>query len=270
MNCKPVFADIDPETLCISPEEIRKKITKKTSAILATHVYGFPCNVEEIKSIAGQHSLKVIYDAAHCFGVKYEGNSILNEGDISTISFHATKLFHTAEGGALITNNDEIAHKISYMRNFGHKGQENFWGLGINGKNSELHAAMGLCILPKMKNLIPARKKQTELYDTLLLEESNKIKIPARNVKIEYNFSYYPVIFESERVLLEVRKILNNNNIFPRRYFYPSLTCLSYANSSNLPMSSNISKRVLCLPLFFGLEAKDIKKIVKLIKSKVQ
>jgi len=269
MNCKPVFADINPDTLCISPDEIQKKITKKTSAILATHVYGNPCDIEGIENIADKFGLKIIYDAAHCFGVKYNDHSVLNEGSISTLSFHATKLFHTAEGGAIITNNAETACKISYLRNFGHKGLEAFWGLGINGKNSELHAAMGLCVLPQVKKLIISRKSQTELYNKLLLDKTNRLITPQKNNRTEYNFSYYPVIFESEKILIKVRTALNKQNVFPRRYFYPSLTDLNYINSPTLPVSSDISKRILCLPLYHGLKLNDIKKISELIKENI-
>ena len=265
MNCEPVFADIDENSLCINPDLIQKKITKNTEAILATHVYGNPCRVEAIEKIAEKNKLKVIYDAAHCFGVKYKGTSILNYGDISTISFHATKLFHTAEGGAIITNDDELAHKISYMRNFGHKGQEEFWGLGINGKNSELHAAMGLCILPGIKKIINKRRTLTEVYDKYL-KHTPLVKIMI-NENCEYNYSYYPVLFESEKQLLETRNVLNKNNIVPRRYFYPSLTELKYAQSSNLPVSHRASKRVLCLPLYHELTEGDVKKITELIRN---
>ena len=143
-GCQPVFVDIDPQTLCMNPDLIEDAITEKTTGIIPTHVYGIPCDVEKIQEIAEKHSLKVIYDAAHTFGGKYKGKSIASYGDISFLSFHATKVFHTVEGGAIITNDDELAHKISYMRNFGHNGPEDFWGVGINGNNSEFHAAMGL------------------------------------------------------------------------------------------------------------------------------
>ena len=167
-SCAPVFVDIDPQTLCIDPNLIEAAITEETSAILATHVYGIPCAVEQIEAIAKKHNLKVIYDAAHTFGVKYKGKSLSWYGDISTLSFHATKLFHTVEGGAIITHDSQLAHKISYMRNFGHNKCEGFWGLGINGKNSEFHAAMGLCVLPHLGEIIAARKQVFAWYDELI------------------------------------------------------------------------------------------------------
>lgn len=264
-NCIPVFADINPKSLCIEPSLIEKSITDKTEAILATHVYGNPCDVDNIEYAAQKHKLKVIYDASHCFGVKYKKTSILNYGDISTLSFHATKLFHTAEGGALVTNNEEIAHKISYLRNFGHKGQEEFWGLGINGKNSELHAAMGLCVLPKIRSIISQRKKAALEYDKCL--KNTKLEHIKINSDCEYNYSYYPVIFQSEEQLLKVRCALNDNNIFPRRYFYPSLDKLNYVNKYKAPVADSISKRILCLPLFHSLSKNVVKKISKIIIS---
>lgn len=260
-NCTPIFADIDPITLCINPDEIKKKITPSTTGILATHVYGIPCNVEAIRAIAEQNNLKVIYDAAHAFGVSYKGTSVLNYGDISTLSFHATKLFHTIEGGAIITNDDELAHKISYMRNFGHNGPEVFFGVGINGKTSEFNAAMGLCILPKVPELIEARKRISKWYDELL--KNTLLEKPQLPEGTTYNYAYYPVLFKSEEQLLEARKKLNDNLIFPRRYFYPSLNTLNYVGNQDAPVSESVSKRVLCLPAYFDLAEDDIRRIAK-------
>lgn len=258
-NCTPVFADIDPKTLCINPDEIKKKITPSTTGILATHVYGIPCNVEAIRAIAEQNNLKVIYDAAHAFGVNYKGTSVLNYGDISTLSFHATKLFHTIEGGAIVTNDDALAHKISYMRNFGHNGPEAFFGEGINGKTSEFNAAMGLCILPKIPELIEARKRISEWYDELL--KNTSLEKPQLPEGTAYNYAYYPVLFKSEEQLLDARKKLNDNLIFPRRYFYPSLNTLNYVGNQEAPVSEDVSKRVLCLPIYYDLKSEETRKI---------
>ena len=264
-NCQPVFVDIDPITLCIDPSKIEAKITKKTQAILAVHVYGNICNVEEIEKIAKKHKLKVIYDSAHAFGINYKGKSILNWGDISVLSFHATKIFHTGEGGAIVCNSPELAHKISYLRNFGHNGQEDFWGLGINAKTSELHAAMGLCVLPDVKFLVNTRKKLTEKFD---LELGDKIvSRPVFNPNATRNYIYYPIILNSEKQLLKIRKALNAKKIFPRRYFYPSLTKLPYVKKQFCPIAENISKRVLCLPMYDSLKFSEIKKISKIIKA---
>ena len=263
-GCKPIFADINLETLTIDPAEIEKKITPKTTAILATHVYGNPCEVEKIEAIAKNHNLKVIYDAAHAFGVEYKGKGLVNYGDISTLSFHATKLFHTVEGGAVVTNDDDLAFKISYMRNFGHKGQEEFWGLGINGKNSEIHAAMGLAIFPRIEELISRREALSKIYDGLI--SGTILRRPKILENTKYNFAYYPVIFSSEQSLLKAREELNKADIFPRRYFYPSLNHLGYVGEQEVSVSEEISKKVLCLPLYFELRESEVHTISEIIK----
>lgn len=263
-KCTPVFVDIDPKTLCIDSKKIESAITKRTQAIMPVHVYGNACAVEEIEQIAKRNNIRVIYDAAHAFGVTFKDNSLLNYGDISTLSFHATKLFHTIEGGALVTNDDELAHKISYYRNFGHNGPEDFFGLGVNAKNSEVHAAMGLCILPIVETLIKKRRVRCELYDNLLLAKSS-LRKPANHPLQNYNYSYYPVIFRSEKQLVKVKNYLSSNNIFPRRYFYPSLTKLNYVHSSPCPIAEDIAPRILCLPLYVNLPKKDVKRISELI-----
>ncbi len=264
-NCEPVFADIDKNSLTIDAELIEPLITDKTSAILATHVYGIPCNIEAIESIAKKHDLKVIYDAAHAFGVNYKGKPLVNYGDASTLSFHATKLFHTTEGGGLVANDETVAHRFAYMRNFGHKGQEDFWGVGINAKNSEFHAAMGLCVLPYVEEIIKKRKVLSELYDQLLLDKGLNIMRPVVPSGTDYNYAYYPVVFESEAALLSVRDSLNADYIYPRRYFYPSLSTLSYVKKYEVPVSEDISRRVLCLPLFYELEPDQVKRICQIM-----
>lgn len=263
----PVFVDIDIETLTINHNLVEEAITANTSAIIATHIYGNPCDVEALDRIAKKHNMNIIYDAAHAFGVKYKDKSLLNYGDISTLSFHATKLFHTAEGGAVITNDDNLAHKISYMRNQGHKGEEDFWGLGINGKSSELHAAMGLCILPKVDKLIMKRKEIAEMYDALLLNKET-IKKPVIREGTEYNYAYYAIIFKSEKVLLKVRRALNEAKVFSRRYFYPSLnTIKAFEPNSSMPVSESIAKRVLCLPSYDELSFEEIERIAEIIRK---
>lgn len=264
-NCTPVFADIDPDTLCIDPRSIEKKITKNTQAILGVHVYGNSCNVEKINNIAKKHNLRVIYDAAHAFDVERTGKPIMNFGDISTMSFHATKLFHTIEGGAIATNDDVLADKIFHLRNFGHVGSskpEAISSLGINGKNSEFHAAMGLCVLPKINSLIAKRKKITDQYNKLL---KNFIERPSESQNSKSNYSYYPIILKSEEQLLKVKDALNKEDIFPRRYFYPSLNLLNYVKKSRSPISEDISERVMCLPIYHSLDIKDVKKISSII-----
>jgi len=268
-GCEPLFADINAKTLCLEPDNIEPLITSDTEAILATHVYGIPCDVEKIQEIANKHNLKVIYDAAHAFGVKYKDSSILNYGDISTVSFHATKLFHTGEGGAIITDNDDLAYKISYMMNFGHDGPETFVGLGINGKNSELHAALGLCILPKVEQLIDLRKNIHKLYDEQLLKLG--LTKPTVGGGVNYNYAYYPIIFPSENLMLKCIKDLNQHDIYPRRYFYPSLADLNYVNGDNnkLRITDNICSRILCLPLYHDLSENEVDNICSIINKVV-
>ena len=222
-GCTPVFADIDPNTFCIDADKIENAITENTEAILATHVYGIPCNIEKIKAIAAKHNLKVIYDGAHAFGCRYNGKSLLNYGDLTTCSFHATKLFHTVEGGAMITNDAALRQQLLLYRSFGHVGDD-YFSIGINGKNSEFHAAMGLAVLPKIPTIIAERKIVFETYNTML---PNSLIKPCYDLPgFEYNYSYYPVIFESEKLMLAAKEALMNNQVNARRYFYPSLNLL--------------------------------------------
>ncbi|MEX0996567.1 MAG: DegT/DnrJ/EryC1/StrS family aminotransferase [Flavobacteriaceae bacterium] len=266
-GCIPVFVDIHPEYLTIDETKIEAAITPKTTAILATHVFGNPCAVEEIEAIAKKHNLKVIYDAAHCFGVTYKGKSIFKYGDVSTCSFHATKLFHTGEGGALFTNDKDLLNTLFYHHNFGHKGKEDFQGLGINAKMSELQAAMGLAVFPYLQQIVKARQKVCELYDTSLdLSKLFKIKIRS---EVHWNYSYYPIIFESEAVLNNVILELNKKEIFPRRYFYPSLERLPYIQSHSCNIAESVAKRVLCLPLFHDLSVNSLMEIVAIVNKKL-
>lgn len=265
-NCIPVYADIDTQTWNISPNEIRKKITSNTSAILATHVYGNPCDIEAIQQIADEHGLKVIYDAAHAFGSTYNGKSLYAYGDISTASFHATKLFHTVEGGGLFCSDEEVAHRISYMRNFGHNGQEAFWGLGINGKNSELHAAVGLSIWPDIDIIIARRKEIFNTYIQALqsLVEKNIIQMPQIIKGADVNRAYVPVLLPSEQHLLRLRDVLNAAYIYPRRYFYPALHNLNYVKGE-CPVAMDVASRVLCLPTYHLLYENTIHRISDII-----
>jgi len=265
-GCTPIFVDIDKSTCNIDPNKIESAITEDTEAILATHVYGIPCDVDLIQKIADKHNLKVIYDAAHCFGTKYKGESVLNFGDVSTISFHATKLFHTVEGGAVITKSPELLKDMAYKRNFGHDGPEKFAGIGINGKNSEFHAAMGLANLEHVDEIIEKRKRDSLVYDKYLMNNANiLIARPKISKGVSYNYAYYPVIFENEEKLLQIKKTLENNLIYPRRYFYPILSQLSYVTSPKLPIAESISKRVLCLPMYFDISNEEIEMICRFI-----
>ena len=262
-GCKPIFVDIDPFYLTIDESKIEEAITDKTSAIIATHVYGNPCNVEAIEKIAKKHNLKVIYDAAHCFGVKYKGKSIFDYGDISTCSFHATKIFHTGEGGAIFCNNESLSKRIFDSHNFGHEDNLSFNGIGINGKMSEINAALGLSIIGHMDTVFKEREEMYLLYNA----EINNLDIIKINLRKDcnWNYSYYPVIFKSENDLLVKEKIFNENQVFPRRYFYPSLNKLPYIDYSRMPQAEDISKRILCLPLYPDLKVEDQYRIIKIL-----
>lgn len=259
-NCTPVFVDIHPEYLTIDETKIEAAITNKTTAILATHVFGNPCNVEAIEIIAKKHKIKVIYDAAHSFGVTYQNNSIFEYGDVSTCSFHATKLFHTGEGGAIFAKEKTLQQQLFYSHNFGHNGLLDFHGLGINGKISELQAAMGLAVLPYMEMILTERKKVIDFYNENL--DFKKLKTLKIREHTHWNYSYYPIIFESEALLLYVEKKLITQQIFPRRYFYPSLNKINYIKSQHMPISESIANCILCLPLYVGLSENDLERIV--------
>jgi dTDP-4-amino-4,6-dideoxygalactose transaminase len=266
-NCTPVFVDIHPEYLTIDETLIEAAITSKTTCILATHVFGNPCNIEEIDRIAKKHNLKVIYDAAHCFGVKYKGKPIFEYGDVSTCSFHATKLFHTGEGGAIFCKDEALRHKIYYSHNFGHNGPTDFFGLGINGKISELQAAMGLAVLPYMEEILFSRQEIVEFYQQNLSFCNFKTFKVRGDTK--WNFSYFPIIFESEERLLYVQQKFNQNSIYPRRYFFPSLNNLNYLNGNDALISETTSSRILCLPLSYHIEAKNLGLICETIEENV-
>jgi len=259
-KCTPVFVDIHPEYLTIDETKIEAAITERTTAILATHVFGNPCHVQTIEAIAKKHQLKVIYDAAHCFGVNYKGQSVFNYGDVSTCSFHATKIFHTGEGGALFCQDKETKDEMWYRHNFGHDGPEKYHGLGINAKMSELQAAMGLSVLPYMDHIITERKRVCDYYD-LHLDFSKMSKLKIRD-HTDWNYAYYPIIFKSESQLLETMRNLVLHNIHPRRYFYPSLEDLPYINSKQCFITDDIARRILCLPLYTTLLDQDLNKIV--------
>lgn len=261
-GCKPVFVDIDPDTFCIDANKIEAAITPDTQAILATHVYGYACELEKIQEIADRYQIKVIYDGAHSFGCEYKGNSLLSYGNISTCSFHATKLFHSVEGGCIITNDDDVAQQLMLFRQFGHINDD-YYSVGINGKNSEFHAAMGLCVLPKIGEIIESRRKVSSLYDQILQPLS--LQRPRVGDDLKYNYAYYPVIFKSEDVLVKIRKKLEENKINTRRYFYPSLNKLNFLNYQSCPLSEDLSRRVLCLPLFFDLSKEEVERICSII-----
>lgn len=265
-GCQPVFVDIDSKTFCIDADKIEAAITENTQAILATHVYGLPCNVEKIEAIADKYELRVIYDGAHAFGCEYKGKSLLSYGDISTCSFHATKIFHTVEGGCIIANDESLDRQLLLYRQFGHLGDE-YFSMGINAKNSELHAAMGLCVLPKIEAIISNRKSTCDLYDVQL---KGKIKRPFIQPGLKYNYGYYPVVFDNEKQLLAVVKCLKENGFSGRRYFYPSLNELPFIKKQDCPISEDISHRVLCLPLYYGQQKQEVNSISEVILRSIE
>ena len=264
-GCTPVFVDIHPEYLTIDETKIEAAITAKTAAILATHVFGNPCHVEAIEAIAKKHQLKVIYDAAHCFGVRYKKSSVFTYGDVSTCSFHATKLFHTGEGGAVFAKDPELHQNLFYHHNFGHKGKDQFHGLGINAKMSELQAAMGLAVLPYMEMILQKRKEVVETYHEML--QGTQLSFMKIRAHTQWNYSYFPVLFPSEATLQEARERLAAVAVYPRRYFYPSLHSLPYVESRTMPISETVSSRILCLPLAHDLSVDNLKLIVDNIKG---
>jgi len=264
-GCAPVYVDIDKEHWTIDPEKIKEAITQKTTCILATHVFGNPCDIERIQDIAKKFNLKVIYDAAHCFGVTYKGQSIFSYGDISTCSFHATKIFHTAEGGALICNQPMDYDKIFGLHNFGHKGKLDFSGLGINAKMSELSAAMGLSVFEDMDLIYNKRNTLVDQYKTHLTSEFCGTFKLRENTSI--NNSYYPVVFKDIKTRIKVEKALNRKDIVPRRYFYPSLNKLPYVNQQKMPIAESLADRILCLPLYHSLTDKEQMQVINIIKK---
>lgn len=272
-GCQPVFVDVDENSFCISPDLIESAITEHTSAIIATHVYGIPCDVEKIASLAAKYNLKVIYDAAHCFGVSLHGKSILMHGDISALSFHATKLFHTAEGGAVVCRDVSVNERIHSMKKFGHLGEDRYLEIGTNAKLSELHAAMGLCVLPKVGEIIARRREVSIWYDDLIASLGLHLRRPIMPPGLEYNYSYYPVVFESHESMMNARSRLIENGIMPRRYFHPSLNTLSFLQPfgyRSCSVSESLAERVLSLPLYVGLEQSQVARIVHVIADAVQ
>jgi dTDP-4-amino-4,6-dideoxygalactose transaminase len=262
-GCTPVFVDIDENTFNINPANIEAAITPNTQAILATHVFGNPCDIDAIQQIANKHNLKVIYDAAHCFGSTYKGKSVFAYGDVSTTSFHATKLFHTIEGGAVFCNNPGLLKKMSFLRNFGHHGTTDFAEVGINGKNSEFHAAMGLVNLKYISQILTQRKALCRHYDTWLKRKS--IMQQTITPHSSFNYAYYPIVFDNEETTLKVIKELEGNCVAPRRYFYPSLNTVDIFKPNICPISESVAQRILCLPLYNDLRKIDIDFICRIV-----
>lgn len=267
---KPVFVDIDPETCNIDPEKIEDAITPRTTAIMPVHVYGKPCDTDRIQAIADKYGLKVIYDAAHAFGVKVNGESILNAGDISTLSFHATKVYNTIEGGALVCHDEKTKKRIDYLKNFGFAGETEIVAPGINGKMDEIRSAYGLLNLKQVDTAIEARHQIAIKYRKIL-----------RNIKglhfmedipgVRHNYSYFPIFVDAEKYGMtrdELYFKMKEQNVFGRRYFYPLISefstyrGLDSARLDNLPVAHKIANSVICLPMYAGLSEDDINRIL--------
>lgn len=257
---RPIFADIDPHTWNLDPSGIEACIEPDTTAIVATHVFGNPCDVEAIQAIADRRGLKVVYDGAHAFGVRYKGESVLNRGDISTLSFHATKLFHTIEGGAIITDDDELARRIRLLCNFGIVDTDCIDGPGINSKLNEVSAAMGLCVLDQVQRIFAERAEIAQRYEMAF---AGHLDLQKPQPGSERNYSYFPVALRDEKHLLHSRTLLNQREINPRRYFYPSLDTLDYLQPQRPQWHSRaLSQRVLCLPIYPGLPRRTQDEII--------
>jgi dTDP-4-amino-4,6-dideoxygalactose transaminase len=275
-NIKPVFVDIEPESFTINHDKIEAAITPQTTAIMPVHVYGNPCNLEMIQKIADTYNLKVIYDAAHAFGVKIGGNSILNYGDLSILSFHATKTFHTFEGGAIICHDKKMKERIDFLKNFGFVDETTVIEPGINAKMNEIQAAFGILQLKKVDEYIRKRKQIASVYRNGL-SKIGGIKIPAENDKITYPYTYFPILIDEHNfgeTRDELYYRLMRGQIYGRRYFYPLISQfptyrgLTSAKPENLPVATSIANQVICLPIYPSLDIEDVNYIIRLIKLK--
>lgn len=261
-GCTPVYSDIDAETLNLDPAKIEEKITDKTVAIMPVHVFGNPCDMEAIDKIAKKHNLKVIYDACHAVGVKYNGRSIFSYGDISCTSYHATKMLNSGEGGGCFTNDASLDAKIKRIRFFGFsEDKTNIVEEGSNLKMTEVHASVGLANLKYLPEALDDRKVKYMHYRERL---SVSPKLSFQKINQDCNYSYFPVIFDTEETLLRVEKALQTEKIFARRYFYPSLnTFTDIVPYVKMPVSEDIASRILCLPLYKDLAMEDVERIIE-------
>lgn len=274
-NIKPVFVDIEPDYCNLDPKKIEAAITPRTTAILPVHVYGNPCNMEAIQEIADRYGLKLIYDAAHAFGVKQNSESILNFGDLSILSFHATKVFNTIEGGAIVSHDEKTKNRIDYLKNFGFAGETEVIAPGINAKMNEIQAAYGLLQLKTIDDNIEARKQIAQLYSKHL-EGVKGIRLLAARENLDYNHAYFPIFIDEKefgKSRDEVYYKLRENNIFGRRYFYPLISQfptyrgLESAKKGNLGIAEKITSEVICLPIYPGLSDEEVLQIISIINE---
>lgn len=272
---KPVFVDIDPKTGNLDPEKIESAITPQTTAILPTHVYGNPCNTKRIEEIAQKHNLKVIYDAAHAFGIRKEGKTILNEGDLSILSFHATKVFSTIEGGAVVCHSPEMKHHLDNLKNFGFRGETIVEEPGINAKLNEVQAAYGLLSLKYINAAISQRRAISSEYRKQL-QHIEGIELFEEDPLVEYNYAYFPIFVNEEQYGMsrdELYNHLRNNTIYARRYFYPLISDfepyrnMPSASAAVLPKAHQIANKVICLPMYHEMNNIDIDRVTYTIRN---
>lgn len=260
-----IYADIDPRHLTIDPLAVEAAIQSDTSAILATHVFGNPCDVIALEKISKKHGIPVLYDAAHAFGVRYRGASVLEWGKASMVSTHATKVYHTGEGGFVYSQDEALSVKMEWMRRFGHNGYQKFHGMGTNAKMSELHAALGLAVLEEVDKIISARKKIVEYYDGAFSCNHHVKRAFELRSECEWNYSYYPVLCESETALLRHLDRLNRLDIYPRRYFHPALNTVDQLvpqACGACPVAEDVASRIMCLPLAADYSLDDISRVI--------
>ena len=270
---KPVFVDIDPDTCNLDPDKIEAAITDKTTAIMPVHCYGVPCDTERIQAIADKHGLKVIYDAAHAFGVRVNGESILKAGDMSTLSFHATKVFNTVEGGALVCHDAETKKQIDFLKNFGFNGETEVVAPGINSKMDEIRSAYGLLNLKQVDQAIEARHKVADYYRNALRTVKG-VKVFEDIPCVRHNYAYFPILINAAEYGMtrdELYFKMRDDNVLGRRYFYPLISTfdtykgLESSNPANLPVATRIADEVICLPMYYGLTEEDLERVVRCI-----
>ena len=272
---KPVFADIDPGTCNLDPEKIESAITRNTTAIMPVHCYGKPCDIKGIQEVADKYGLKVIYDAAHAFGLEVDGESILNAGDMSTLSFHATKVYNTVEGGALVMHDEKMKRRVDYLKNFGFKNEEEVVAPGINSKMDEIRSAYGILALRKVDEAIQARRAVAVQYRQGL-KDIPGISFFEDMPGVKHNYSYFPIFVDAQAYGMtrdELYLRLKDNNVIGRRYFYPLISTfgtyrgLPSADPKNLPVATRMADSVICLPMHHELSVEDVQRTIDIIRK---
>lgn len=265
IGCEVIFADISPDTLCLSPESVSQKMSEDVSGVMPVNVYGHPCDDAGIRETVGD--IPIIYDAAQAFGATLDGRQLLDLGDFAVCSLHATKVFHSAEGGFIVSHTAQDHAKLSLLRAFGHVNDDHFC-LGINAKMSEIHASMGLSLLGLFREQLTIRKTIDGFYRSEL--KPGSFRYPATPPGFESNYGYFPIIFDNETLLLKVKSSLEKSNIFPRRYFYPSLTTMPYVRNQSCPIADDLARRVLCLPIFGDLSIEQAGMIAAIVNKETR